>query len=119
MNVDKVESLLERSRPAPPPPELRHRILEAADLRIPPVPAPSRKPRLMEVMTVAASLLMLIAPLSWLLRATPPQPAPAAQEGGQPFEERRLTDALQGEYAGEFVWSADGKHWGCITPAGK
>ena len=114
MNIETVESLLERSRPAPPPPDLRRRVLEAADRKTPPVPVSPRRPRFVEVMTMAASILMLLATVAWLLRATPPPPTTVSQDG-QPFEERRLTPALPGDSVDEFVWSADGKHWGCIT----
>jgi hypothetical protein len=115
MNVEGIESLLERSRPAPPPPELRRRILEAADRRLVSVPVPPPRPRKVEVMTMAASILMLIATVSWLLRETPPAPAAGTQESGQPFEERRLTDQLPGALEGEVSWSADGKHWACLS----
>lgn len=118
MNAEEVESLLERSRPAPPPPELRRRLLDAVDRTVPRVPVSSRKPRWMEVMTVAASMLMLIATVSWLLRSVPPAQVPAAQEGGQPFENRRLSDSLPAELLSEFTWSADGKHWAYVFPTG-
>lgn len=114
MNVEKVESLLERSRPAPPPPELRRRILEAAALKAPPVSASPRKPRFVEVMTMAASILMLVATFSWLLRETPSVPA-GPQEAGQPFEERRLAEAFPEGAISGFSWSADGKHWACVS----
>ena len=119
MNVEKVESLLERSRPAPTPPDLRRRILEAVDRKAPPFPVSPCKPRWMEVMTVAASIFMLIATLSWLFRTAPPAPVPASQDGEQPFENRRLTDALPAEPLSEFTWSPDGKHWACVMPSGK
>lgn len=118
MNIEKVESLLERSRPAPPPPDLRRRILEAVDRRASLVPVSPRKPRWMEVMTVAASIFMLIATVSWLFRAAPPAPVPASQDGGQPFENRRLSDAFPAEPMIDFIWSADGKHWACVFPTG-
>lgn len=115
MNVEKVESLLERSRPAPPPSDLRRRIFEAADRKFPAAPLPSRKPRLVEVMTVAASLLMLIATVSWLLREAPPASSPGAQEAGQPFEDRKMMSQFPGGEVSGFTWSPDGKHWGCAV----
>jgi Tol biopolymer transport system component len=113
MNVEKVESLLERSRPAPPPPELRRRIVEAAALKVRSVSV-ARKPRFVEVMTVAASILMLLGTVTWLLQSTPPAPSPAVEQGHS-FEERRLTDALPGLDVSKFSWSADGKHWACVA----
>src|SRR5215470_7508940 len=94
MTVEKIESLLERSRPGPPPPDLRRRVFEAAEKKIPSLSLSPRKPRFLEVMTVAASILMLVATLSWLLRETPPASAPGAQESGQPFEERKLMEQV-------------------------
>jgi Tol biopolymer transport system component len=117
MNVENVESLLERGRPAPPPSELRRRIVEAAALKVRPGSV-SRKPRFVEVMTVAASILMLFATLTWLLRGTPPAPIQAGGQG-HPFEERRLTDQLASEDLSEFFWSSDGKHWACVVPTGE
>ncbi len=114
MSVDKVESLLERSRPAPPPPELRRRLLEAAERKLPSLPVSPRKPRLLEVLTVAASILMLVATVSWLLR----EPASPATSPAQSFEERRLAELLPGGVK-EFGWSPDGKHWACISPEKK
>ena len=111
MTPEAVESLLECSRPTPPPPQLRARILEIAGQRTPSLPASARKPRLMEVTTMAASILTLLATQSWLLLGpTVPTATP-----GQPFEERRLAENIDVGRVKEFGWSADGKHWACIA----
>jgi Tol biopolymer transport system component len=116
VNVEKVESLLERSRPAPPPPDLRRRLMEAAALKVPRPSVPSHRPRFVEVMTMAASILMLLATFSWLLRETPPPPTPGTGQDGQPFEDRRMTDQLPSDHkVSGFSWSADGKHWACVA----
>jgi Tol biopolymer transport system component len=119
MNVDEVESLLERSRPAPPPPDLRRRLLEAVDRTAPPAPVSPRRTRWMEVMTVAASIFMLLATVSWLLRTSPQAEPQAPVPSGQPFEERRITEQLGASEISRFTWSADGKHWACVIQMGK
>ena len=117
MNIAEVESLLERSRPFSPPPEIRRRILEAATAKARPESVSNPRPRKVEVLTMAASVLSLLGTLSWMLStSTPVQHPPIdAQGGGHPFEERRLTDRLPEGALSGFSWSADGRHWGGVV----